>query len=114
MLGLVQSTRPPNWILLDSGKEALSHSSGYAESWSCCIDSKPGLLYIKPPPVTSLRQEHRRAVALFCLEAALQQVRQGCHFVLVHREDEYSLESPSGQNSGEQPGSALGTCVGVL
>ena len=62
----------------------LSHSSGCAESWSCFIDSQPALLYIEPPPVTSLRQEHKRAIACFCLKATLQQVKQGRHFVLVH------------------------------
>ena len=68
---------------LTMGNE-LSHSSGCAESWSCFIDSQPALLYIEPPPVTSLRQEHKRAIACFCLKATLQQVKQGRHFVLVH------------------------------
>jgi hypothetical protein len=68
--------------------EELLHSSGYAESWSCFIDNKPAVLYIEPPPpVTSLRQEQRRAMALFCLATTLQQMTKGRHCVLVHPEN---------------------------
>ena len=49
---------------LTAGRE-LAQSSSYAESWSCFIDSEPALHYIEPPPVTSLPQKHRRAMAFF-------------------------------------------------
>ena len=97
---------------LTAGKE-LAHSPGYVESWSCFIDIKLALLYIEPPPATSLRQEHRRAVARFCLEAALQQLRQGRHFVLAHPEKRTLWNIPVAKTLGNNPGVFWGR-VGVL
>ena len=72
------------------------------------IDNNIALFYSEPPPVTSLYQKHRRAVALFCLEAALHQVKQGHHFVLVHPEKSTLWNLPVARTLEGNPGVSWG------
>ena len=61
-----------------------SQPSYYAEKWTNFVRNNPVLLYIEPPPVANRPAVERRPVALFCLAAALHQLENGRHFVLVH------------------------------
>ena len=61
-----------------------SQPSYYAEMWNKLVKGNPVLLFIEPPLVTDLPEAERRPVALFCLEAALLQLKNGRHFVFIH------------------------------
>ena len=62
----------------------------------------------KAPRATSLRQRHQRAVALFCLEATIQQAKQGRHFVLVHHEKSTLWTLPTAKMLESIPGAPWG------
>ena len=68
------------------------------------MGNKSALLDIEPPPATSLHQKRRRAMALFCLEAAIHQVKQGRRSVLLHPEKGTLWTLPAAKQLESTPG----------